>query len=451
VRDLPFGKLPKILVANGYDFDCVNDDLLLHHAQVGDGKITITGDTYAILILPRVLTLAPDTLRVVERFVRDGGTVFALSTLPDRSPGMRERESRDRELRRLRDSLFAVAGGAKQTGRGTAYFLPACDGFEYLTGWSPGSVEWEPTAPLNPAWARFITSLRRHAVPDFEIAGRSQSDGLTFRRSRIGPVDCWFLCNLQPQRHDGEVTLHTTHRAPQVWDALTGKIRSLAGSRSTPDGRLALPLALEPWASVFVLLSPPEEAPSVGGPLAEKKTQPGASRTLPIAGPWQVALQGLGNVRAAHDWTELRDWRDVGSLRNFSGAGVYRTTFDYTPASGAAAVTLDLGAVHEVAAVRLNGAAVGTVWMQPYRLDVTSALRAGRNELEIEVTNGLWNYAAGLEKPTPIPAELQAHYGATASDSYRGWDTWQNNKRVKKNDRLPSGLLGPVVLRLALG
>ncbi|MBM3852911.1 MAG: hypothetical protein FJ399_07110 [Verrucomicrobia bacterium] len=451
VRDLPFGKLPKILVANGYDFDCVNDDLLLRHAQIGDGKITINGHTYSVLLLPRVLTLSPDTLRVVERFVRGGGTAFALSTLPDRSPGMRQRETRDRELRSLRDSLFAAAGGAKQTGRGTAFFLPACDGFEYLTSWSPGSVEWEPTAPLNAAWAEFIRLLRRHAVPDFEIAGRPQSDGLTFRRSRIGPVDCWFLCNLQPQRHEGDVTLNTAHRAPQTWDALTGEIRSLPGSRPAPDGRLVLPLALEPWASVFVLLSPPKEAPKDSAATPASKPGRKSSRPVPVSGPWRITFEGLGGVRAAHEWSALRDWRDVESLRNFSGSAVYRTTFNFTPAAGAAAVVLDLGAVHDVAAVRLNGVAVGTVWMQPYRLDVTSTLRAGRNDLEIEVTNGLWNHAAGLDKPSPIPAELHAHYGSIWNSAYRAWDTWQNAKSLKKNDRLPSGLLGPVVLRTDAG
>jgi hypothetical protein len=307
-------------------------------------------------------------------------------------------------------------------------------------------VEWEPTAPLNPAWAEFIRLLRRHAVPDFEIAGRPQSDGLTFRRSRIGPVDCWFLCNLQPHRHEGEVTLNTAHRAPQAWDALTGRISPLAGSRPASDGRLVLPLTLEPWASIFVLLSPPEVSQKVSAATPAPKPGSRSSRPVPISGPWRVAFAGLGGARAAHEWSALRDWREVASLRNFSGSAVYRTAFDYAPPFDAAAVTMDLGSVHEVAAVRLNGVAVGTVWMQPYRLDVTAALRRGRNELEIEVTNGLWNYAAGLEKPKPIPAELHAHCGATRSNSYRGWETWQNAKRLKKDDRLPSGLLGPVVL-----
>jgi len=40
------------------------------------------------------------------------------------------------------------------------YFLPECGGFDYLTKWSPGSIEWEATEPLTPAYAQFIAALR---------------------------------------------------------------------------------------------------------------------------------------------------------------------------------------------------------------------------------------------------------------------------------------------------
>jgi hypothetical protein len=55
----------------------------------------------------------------------------------------------------------------------------------------------------------------------------------------------------------------------------------------------------------------------------------------------------------------------------------------------------------------------------------------------------------GLSNPTPIPEELQAHYGTTWNKDCKSWETLQNHKRNNKNDRLPSGLLGPVTLRLS--
>ncbi|MFA6174846.1 MAG: glycosyl hydrolase, partial [Kiritimatiellales bacterium] len=194
VRDLPFGPLPKILVANGYDFDCVNDDLLLNHAQIKDGKIVINGFDYSVLILPRTMTLAPETLEKVAAFVKSGGTVMALHNLPERSAGLVNHEANDARLAGLRDELFSGKGGAKEAGKGKTWFFPDFDGLEYLTKWSPGSVEWEPAAPLSPAQAEFIKALRSRLTPDFEIAGKPQSDGLTFRHTVIGAVDCWFIC-----------------------------------------------------------------------------------------------------------------------------------------------------------------------------------------------------------------------------------------------------------------
>jgi hypothetical protein len=50
-------------------------------------------------------------------------------------------------------------------------------------------------------------------------------------------------------------------------------------------------------------------------------------------------------------------------------------------------VFLDLGSVYVMAGVTLNGRAYDTLWMPPFTLDVTDALRPGRNTLEVLVTS----------------------------------------------------------------
>jgi hypothetical protein len=69
---------------------------------------------------------------------------------------------------------------------------------------------------------------------------------------------------------------------------------------------------------------------------------------------------------------------------------------------------LDLGSVRDLAAVTVNGTRLPTALWSPYVLDVTDAVRAGSNTIEVEVTNTLANV---------------------------------------RNRNLPSGLLGPVHLR----
>jgi (4-O-methyl)-D-glucuronate---lignin esterase len=73
------------------------------------------------------------------------------------------------------------------------------------------------------------------------------------------------------------------------------------------------------------------------------------------------------------------------------------------------------------------------LWKPPFRVDVTAAVRSGTNRLEIEVTN-LWpNRMIGDQK---LPVEQRI-----------AWATY--NPFKAGSPLLPSGLLGPVVIRAA--
>jgi hypothetical protein len=48
---------------------------------------------------------------------------------------------------------------------------------------------------------------------------------------------------------------------------------------------------------------------------------------------------------------------------------------------------IDLGDVRESARVYINGQMIGCAWAVPFILDCRNALKAGQNEIRIEVTN----------------------------------------------------------------
>lgn len=78
----------------------------------------------------------------------------------------------------------------------------------------------------------------------------------------------------------------------------------------------------------------------------------------------------------------------------------------------------------------VNGQKLGVVWREPFRVDVTGALREGANTLEITVTN-LWvNRIIGDRQP-----------GASRKYTYTSMPFYRASSRP-----LPSGLLGPVRL-----
>ena len=119
-----------------------------------------------------------------------------------------------------------------------------------------------------------------------------------------------------------------------------------------------------------------------------------------------------------------------------------------------------LGDVKHFADVSVNGRAFPTLWKPPFRLDVTDALREGENELEVRVTN-LWpNRIIGDDfKPEDCTFEpgkpiMERHLNGwpqfvlDGSPSPSGKFTFATWKHWTKDDEpLPSGLLGPVVLR----
>ena len=75
----------------------------------------------------------------------------------------------------------------------------------------------------------------------------------------------------------------------------------------------------------------------------------------------------------------------------------------------------------------MNGKSLGIVWHAPYRVDATSALKPGANEVTIKVINAWVNRLIGDQQPD--------------ATKY----TFADVKPYKANSPLlPSGLLGPV-------
>jgi len=132
----------------------------------------------------------------------------------------------------------------------------------------------------------------------------------------------------------------------------------------------------------------------------------------------------------------LQDWttRPEPGIKYYSGRATYRKTFELSAAQAARAgsgLMLDLGDVHNLATVRVNGRELATLWLAPWQVDITAAVKAGRNTLEIDLVN-TWNNR--LVGDAGLPADQRR--------------TFLTAKTVGRNGALlPAGLLGPVTLR----
>ena len=119
--------------------------------------------------------------------------------------------------------------------------------------------------------------------------------------------------------------------------------------------------------------------------------------------------------------------------RGFSGTAVYRHDFTLPEDDlrHGAAATLELGAVRDIARVLLNGIDCGIVWTAPFDVDVSAALRAGTNHLEVHVATPWRNrlIAEAAHASGEIFAPMVEVFEATAVP-------------------LPGGLQGSCALRL---
>jgi hypothetical protein len=230
-----------------------------------------------------------------------------------------------------------------------------------------------------------------------------------------------------------EATFRIAGRVPELWNAVDGSIRD-AESFIIEDGRTSLPLVLGVYDSLFVVFRKhTTEKRRVNGP-----NEPTWNEALRISGPWTVTFDSQrGGPNNPVRFDRLTDWieHDDPAIRHYSGKAVYRTTFDMPAGFADKQVAVELGEVRSVGMARviLNGTDLGVTWRPPFRLDPGSALRHGRNTLEVMVVNS-WHNRVMADEDFPEDQRLT-----------------QTNIRVEKTGRFqwkpePSGLLGPVRL-----
>jgi hypothetical protein len=155
-------------------------------------------------------------------------------------------------------------------------------------------------------------------------------------------------------------------------------------------------------------------------------------------------------------WT---DHADKG-VKYFSGTATYVKEVEL-PASlfgKGRSLWLDLGLVKNLAEVSVNGQPLGILWKPPFRVDISSAAKPGKNKLEIKITN-LWPNRLIGDEQLPPDCEwgsnlalkawpqwlLDGKPSPTGRLTFTTWHHWKKDEQP-----LPSGLLGPVTLQPAV-
>jgi hypothetical protein len=445
-RDFDWGDLGKLIWANGYDFDLINDDVLQRRAKFDGGSIRVRDLDYRVLVLPNIHAMPLESLRRIEEYVKGGGMVVALEQTPQVSTGLAGHVENDAQARAISDALFRE----KRYGAGHAYLLKKVMERRDMLDWK--SSVFDP----------FVNALREHVAPDLAIdfvrEAMRENRGLMFAH-RTGPeADIYFLANMQDQPLATRVAFRVTGKAPHIWNAMDGQVRAvqefdIAGNATT------MPLRLAPFESALVVFSGAPDAAHVrhsdfrevlsraealadrnGDHVCDARTirVEGIPASYTIAGAWQLTLGGTQK-----QMRRLESWTGDPATKHFSGTGVYKATFEL-PASYIAPdlrLELSLGDLGNIGEVEVNGKPAGIVWMRGQTLDVTRLARSGANHIRVKVTNTLINRVSAWKTAPPLPPDLAAVYGKGLRGDFKGMRDLYGFEPLPR-----SGLLGPVTI-----
>jgi alpha-L-rhamnosidase len=407
---------------SGFDFDVINAQALLSRAEAKDGRITLpNGMTYRYLVIPPGIATAMTVpvLKKITSLVEGGATLVGLP--PQRTPGLKDSGRNDEELKKLVDALWGIertASGTRNYGKGRVI-------------WGGELEDVIETDELPAA---------------LEIRGTGQGLKVDWIHRYSGDIYIFFVANASEEPMEFEAAFRAGHKAPELWDAVTGDIRELPDFRADAQ-HTVVPMRLEAFQSYFIVFR--KTRPAATG--RRGTNFPGYETVTSLTGPWEVAFDPEWGGAAKVVFEKLDDWskRPEEGIRYYSGTATYRKVFDM-PDGVHGNLCLDLGTVKNVAQVRLNGKELGVIWTAPWRVVIDGKVRAAGNKLEIEVVN-LWpNKLIGDGR---LPKE--ARQTVTNVRTYepflpkdfdpRGCPICDERRKAgTPPELLPSGLLGPV-------
>jgi len=358
----------------GYQWDYLNPDGLLNHITYTKGQYVSTGGTaYKVLWMDKnVDYMSVAVLRKIASFAKAGGWI----------------------------------GGVRPTH--AASLTDDAAEFDALVAdiWDNGRKNVVETKELSEL---------------LNAAGVAQdvniSTGYKFLHRTTANAEIYWVNKPSKDYQNVTLSFRVNGLKPMLWHPDSGLQEEV--SYVQKDGRTEVTMNLVPDDAVFVVFSgKAEQAFTV--PEAHKKSE------TTLEGAWTVNFQEKRGAPASAEFASLGSYTESADpgIKYFSGIASYTKVFEANPEGK---TVLDLGSVADLAEVYVNGIYCGAAWKEPYRVDISKAVTAGQNIVQVKVANVWVNRLIGDEQP-----------GATRVG-------WTDSRGFNGTEPLiPAGLLGPV-------
>jgi hypothetical protein len=359
--DRSMTKLGWQLFEHQVDWDYFDEQSLSSVATIADGGFKdLSGQVFRAIVVPSTAVISRTAIERFQAFVKAGGKVIFVGKTPTLVVDKTFKDAKDKP-----DLSFATLV--------------------------------EPTGDITD---RVIAALPK---PDVKLD--AEFARLTYNHRSWRDGDMYFFFN-ESNKAESRMATIAGHGQAQVWDLATAEIHPISAATAEGDG-VRFPLVLGPYEAKVVVVGP---LPS--GAAAPEPSLVAGNTLVDLGGDWALDLNGKQIT------TPLKSWEELGTA-SFAGPATYRKQFTVSAAPTGKRLFLEIADVHDYAKVKVNGKELeGRAW-QPYRWDVTSAVKPGSNDLEVEVRASSGGRGGGGGGAPPAGATPGAP-GAPAAAGGRG-------------------------------
>jgi len=335
----------------GYEFDFVNASALRDVIQVKNKQITNPhGGTYAVIVLDE--SAKQMTLPTLQR-------LLALAKL-----------------------------GAPVAGQEPLYSPSLLDPVDVFRT-TVAALKKLPNVQFGGDLARLLTQLKRD--PDVRMS--NQQAEILYVHRKTPTSDIYWLNSRSASNNAAQISFRVQGKKPSIWNPENGKVQPV-GYR-IEGNRTVLDLKFTPWDAYFIVFE--------GTTTHKTWVLPDAQivKTHIMEGPWTVKFQAERGAPSQISLNSLRSLstHEQDGVKYFSGVATYVNKFELSGISRGEKIMLDLGEVKNLAEVLINGVKVATLWKKPFQVDISQALKIGKNSIEINVINSWVNRLVGDAQP----------------------------------------------------
>lgn len=344
-------RIVKPLYERQIEFNYLEEELLLHASHIVDGTIHIAKQRYSIIVIEDGRRYSKACEEMLAEFVQQGGKVI--------------------EWKDEKEGLGVI-------GQQRAF-------------------DAEEAADL------VATSLDR--INAFKL----QPAQPTIRISRITKegTNLLVVVNEGETSYEGKL-LVSFAGTPEIWYPWTGELEaaqySCVGDKQAIKVSVArrecIVIAWDRLGSVTATVDKSDVEPSElseQNDKVESFERETRTETIDLSEDWHIDLDACSK-----ELSSLASWTEWAGLEHYSGSVIYTRSFELPDDVREGSIELDLGEVHEIARLSVNGQELGVRMWKPYVFQLKPELLQSHNELQVEVTNSLANSYDGLSLPSGI-------------------------------------------------